>query len=277
MSHEAPPHIGIVGGAGQMGVWLRRFWEARGFPVLISDRDTALNNQDVVAQADLTFVAVPLHLTPAVLEDLAPRVREERALVSLASLMEPSAAAMRQVRGDAICLHPVFGPTTTQLTGLPVVIASVRGSTWADWLGAELRSAGLLVQFSTPGAHDRHMAYIQALLHSLFVALAATFSGADLPPSAALPFASPTLRLQFGLMARILAQDPALYADLVVGNPAAPAALDALVAQLQSLADCARRGDRDGFIASFTGARAIFGATLSALASEAESALARRS
>jgi prephenate dehydrogenase len=272
---EPSVRLGIVGGAGQMGSWLRRFWASRGFPVLISDRGTPLSNQDVAAQVDLLFVAVPLHLTPAVLVELGPVVRADAAVISLASLMEPSAAALRTARGDALCLHPVFGPTVIQVTGLPVVIAPIHGSTWAEWLAVQLRAAGLVVQFSTPGEHDRHMAYIQALLHSLFVALAATFEGAELPPGDALSFASPTLRLQLGLMARILSQDPALYADLVVGNPAAPLALDALAAQLQRLADCARRGDREGFITAFTGAREGFGAALPGLAAEAERALAR--
>src|SRR5689334_15404749 len=90
----APVRIGIVGGAGQMGSWLRRFWQDRGYAVRYSDRDTPLSNEDVVDWAHLTFVSVPLRATPAVLRELAPGVAGDRALVSIGSLMGPSAEAM---------------------------------------------------------------------------------------------------------------------------------------------------------------------------------------
>ena len=82
--------------------------------------------------AQLTFVAVPLHLTPAVLQDLREDVRTDAALVSIASLMGPSAAAMAGMAGEGICAHPVFGPTVTSLAGLPVVISSARPGRWAE-------------------------------------------------------------------------------------------------------------------------------------------------
>jgi prephenate dehydrogenase len=119
------------------------------------------------------------------------------------------------------------------------------------------------------------MALVQALLHSLYVALCQTFDAAGLPPSDAIAWASPTLRLQLGMAARILGQDPALYADLVVGNPAAPAALESLVRTLQTLAGHARAGDRAGFIAAFVAAGESFGDSRARLAGDAEAALAR--
>ncbi|HWE62107.1 MAG TPA: prephenate dehydrogenase dimerization domain-containing protein, partial [Chloroflexota bacterium] len=208
------------------------------------------------------------------LRELAPHVTGDRALVSIGSLMAPSAEALAGVSAEAICAHPVFGPTVTTTAGLPVIVAPVRGTRWADWLVQTLRSAGMLVHLTTPQAHDARMALVQALLHSLYVALCQAFSGADLPPAQALDWASPTLRLQLGMIARILGQDPELYADLVIGNPAAPAALDALVHALQDLATLARTGDRAGFIAAFTAARESFDGELAELAGAAETALA---
>lgn len=272
---SGPVRIGIVGGAGQMGAWLRHFWERLGHEVRYSDRQTALRNDEVVAWARVTFVAVPLDVTPVVLRDLAPHATDGRALVSIASLMGPSADALAAVPAEALCAHPVFGPTVISTAGLPVIVAPVRGTRWAEWLVASLRAAGLAVHVTTPDAHDARMAMVQALLHSLYVALCQAFAAADLPAAEAIAWASPTLRLQLGMAARILGQDPALYADLVVGNPAAPAALDLLVQALQSLADLARAGDRAGFMAGFLAARESFGTARERLSAEAEDALAR--
>lgn len=271
------PRIGVVGGAGGMGGWLRRFWEGRGCEVRFSDLQTALTNEELVRWASLTFVSVPLQHTPRVLRELAPLVGTDCALASIASLMVPSAAALIEGTGEALCAHPVFGPTVIATSGLPVVVASVRGIRWADWLVGALREAGLEVQVASPEAHDRTMTIVQSLLHSLYVALCLTMQREGLSPAQALPWASPTLQLQLGLIARILGQDPSLYAGLVVGNPLAPAALDDLAAALQHLAALARAGDEAAFAEAFLAARAGFGEHLDPLAAIAEAALGQRS
>lgn len=258
-----------------MGRWLRRFWEERGFVVLQSDLGTTLTNEEVVRQADLTFLAVPLSATPAVARTVALLLGPEQALVSIASLMGPSAAALAACAGEAICAHPVFGPTVRELRGLPVVLATVRGERWDRWLAAQLTAAGLAVRKSSPEEHDRAMAVVQALLHSLYVALCQTMTAAGMAPVAALDWASPTMRLQLGLIARILGQDAGLYADLVVGNPWAPDLLEDLAGSLRALASCARAGDTAGFAATFGEARLGFGDLAAGLSEQAEAALER--
>jgi prephenate dehydrogenase len=267
--------IGVVGGEGQMGRWLRRFWQDRGHQVVFSDRQTALSSEEVVCRAGLTVVAVPLQSTPAVLRSLAPLASEQSALVSIASLMAPSAEALAESPGETLCAHPVFGPTVGSIRGLPVVVAPVRGERWSAWLVASLREAGMAVRVSTPAEHDASMAVVQAMLHSLYVALTTAMDTSGLPVREALAWASPTLRLQLGLMARILGQDPELYADLVVGNALAPDCLDALAGALGHLATLARDGDRAGFAAAFRAARDAFGAGGPELAARAEEALER--
>ncbi len=269
------PRIGVVGGAGQMGVWLRRFWEQRGFAVSFSDRGSGLSNEDVARSSDLTFVAVPLKATPAVLIALGPHVGPDQALISIASLMGPSADALAGCSGEALCAHPVFGPSVREVHGLPVVIAPLHGARWASWLIEAFRDAGLSVHESTPPEHDKAMAVVQALLHSVYVALCETMSGADMGPERALEWASPTMRLQLGMIARILGQEPQLYAGLVVGNPWAPDLLDSLAASLSNLAAHARSGDVEGFAAAFSRAGDGFGDLAPDLARRAEAALER--
>ena len=85
----APTHaIGIVGGGGGIGSLFARLLREAGLRVVISDRTTTLRNVDVAAGCDLTLVAVPLGVTPAVLAEMAPHVHSGAALASLGSLME---------------------------------------------------------------------------------------------------------------------------------------------------------------------------------------------
>jgi prephenate dehydrogenase len=189
--------------------------------------------------------------------------------------MGPSAAALADCTGEALCVHPVFGPSVGEVHGLPVVVAPLRGEYWASWLMKSLREAGFTVRASTPPEHDKAMAVVQALLHSLYVALCETMSGAGMDPGRVLDWASPTMRLQLGLIARILGQDPQLYAGLVVGNPWAPELLEVLAASLSRLAARARSGDIEGFAAAFTRASESFGDRAPDLAVRAEAALER--
>jgi prephenate dehydrogenase len=256
-----------------MGRWLRKFWEPRCGSVIWSDRETSLTNEAVVQSADITFVAVPLGKTPAVLRTLVAHSGERQCLVSIASLMEPSARELATTRAEALCMHPVFGPTVRALENLPVVISPVRGGSWLPWLGDVMRSSGMRVRQSSPEEHDASMAIVQALLHSSFVALSAVMSAAALPPAKALAWASPTMKLQLAMAARILSQDAGLYADLVVLNEHAPEQLDELADQLHRLAGIARGRDRAAFVDAFLAARAAFGDTLADLADRAEIAL----
>jgi prephenate dehydrogenase len=187
--------------------------------------------------------------------------------------MEPSVVELGALRGESMCAHPVFGPTVRRATGLPIAVAGVRGDRWRHWLINVLTEAGLDVLETTPQEHDASMAIVQAMLHSTYVALCRAMSAAALPPTAAFAWGSPTLRLQLGLVARILGQDPNLYADLVVGNPHSPARLEELATELNRLADLAREGDRAGFAAVFNAARESFGDRVDDLANRAEAAL----
>src|SRR5258708_2693213 len=137
------PHIGIVGGNGQMGRWLHSFWTERGCEVLVSDRDTNTSNEEVVRGSDRSFVAVPLRATPEVIGSLAGFVGLDSGLVSIASLMAPSVRELEEVRGDALCAHPVFGPTVRSHAGLPLITAPIRGTRWHAWLVDEFTDAGL--------------------------------------------------------------------------------------------------------------------------------------
>lgn len=265
--------IGVIGGAGQMGRWLRGFWQVRGATVLWSDRGSTCTNAGVVEASDLTFVAVPLRATPGLIRALAPVVSVRQCLISIASLMEPSARELAAVSGDALCVHPMFGPTVQRTAGLPIAVAHVHGDRWRDWLVESLRAAGMKVCETSPRQHDASMAVTQAMLHSTFVGFCAAMSNAALPPESALEWASPTMRMQLGLIARILAQDAELYTDLVVGNPQAPDRLDALAGELMRLAGFARAGDTDAFARTFLAARATFGDKLDELSRQAEAAL----
>ncbi len=265
------PVVGIVGGRGGIGSLFARLLGAAGATVLVSDRDTTLHNVELPARCDLTLVAVPLRATPAVLAELAPLTRPGAALVSLASLMEPSAAALESCRGDALFLHPLFGPGRRDPRGTTLAFAALRGrgdTGQGGWLLAALRGQGATIVDTTPAEHDRAMAVAQVLLHGGYAALAPILSR-RLPGPDPLAWVTPTLRAQLALMSRILRQDPALYGDLLALNRHTPAAIDELIGRLVELRGAARNGP-DAVAAIFAAARDGLGPVGPSLAAEGD-------
>jgi prephenate dehydrogenase len=230
-----------VGGHGGIGSLFARLFGADGLDVLISDRDTALRNTDLAARCDLLAVAVSLRVTPDVLREVAPHLAPDATIVSLGSLMEPAAEALQCCERGTFLLHPLFGPGRKSLQGSTLVCASLRGGACQDWLLSWLQDRGALVVASTPEEHDRTMAVAQALLHGNYAALAPLIMR-RLPAQEPLAWTSPTLRMQLGLMARILRQDPRLYGDLLALNRYAAAAFDELIERLTAV----RRALADG-------------------------------
>jgi prephenate dehydrogenase len=268
----APPHaIGIVGGRGGIGSLFARLLREAGLRVVISDRTTTLRNVDVAARCDLILVAVPLGVTPAVLAEMAPHVPSRAALASLGSLMELAVPALASCAGESFLLHPLFGPGRKRLRGAPLAYAALRGGPRQAWLVQWLRKRGASVVGTTPQEHDRIMAVAQALLHGGYAALAPEIVR-GLPGDNPLGWASPTLRLQLGLMSRILHQDPRLYGDLLALNRHAPAAIDALIGRLATLRTAVQDGP-DAVTAVFAAARAELGPHGPALAAEGARAL----
>jgi prephenate dehydrogenase len=268
----APPQaIGIVGGHGGIGSLFARLLGEAGLTVLVSDRATTLRNVDVAAGCDLTLVAVPLGVTPAVLAEMAPHVPSGAALASLGSLMELAVPALASCAGEAFLLHPLFGPGRKRLRRATLAYASLRDGPRQNWLVRWLRKQGASVVVTTPQEHDRLMAVAQALLHGSYAALAPQIAR-GLPGDDPLAWASPTLRLQLGLMSRILHQDPHLYGDLLALNRHAPAAIDALIGRLATLRTAAQDGP-DAVTAFFVAAREALGSYGPALAAEGARAL----
>jgi len=102
------PVIAIIGGLGEMGRWFSRFFHEQGFEVLIGEPGLQPTCAEVAAQADVVVISVPLHLTEAVIAELAPHLRPEALLTDLTSLkVGPMEAMLRHFSGAVVGTHPI--------------------------------------------------------------------------------------------------------------------------------------------------------------------------
>jgi len=261
----------IVGGAGGMGAWFRRFFGLVGHAVDVVDPAfaglplTAGTFGDLAEVPDLdayraVLVAVPLDRTAAVLGQLAARP-PSAVVVEIASIKNGLDEPLRVIEGGdralrAVALHPMFGPGKSPYQPLTFVHA-VRGDEAAEraWLGELLSHPYTELVPIAFSEHDRLMGWLLGLSHlsSMLYGVALTRSGAD----AAMLHraASTTFRRQGETALSVLRENPDLYLDIQRLNPHRGEVFAALREAAAHLEQAIESDDREGFRASLIGAR----------------------
>jgi prephenate dehydrogenase len=122
-----------------------------------------------VAASDVVVVATPVATMPDVLADIAPHVKPGALVIDVGSVKMLPAQWMAEIlpaHADIVATHPLFGPQSARngLSGLRLVVCPVRGERH-EQVADFGRRLGLTVTVTTAEAHDREMAYVQALTH----------------------------------------------------------------------------------------------------------------
>ncbi|MEM9695210.1 MAG: prephenate dehydrogenase/arogenate dehydrogenase family protein, partial [Myxococcota bacterium] len=126
----------IIGGRGKMGAMLGHQFAARGHSVEVIEKDEALD-RGKVEKADIVMIAVPMQVAVAVTKAVAPLVRTDVLLCDINSLKTDVCRALATSRGEALGMHPMFGPTVASLRRQKVVLCEVKSGPHSAWLAAQ--------------------------------------------------------------------------------------------------------------------------------------------
>lgn len=211
--------VGVIGGEGKMGSWLRRFFASAGCPTLSADRHTSLTPQDIAERCDVLILSVPIEAAVQLTREIGPLLRADQLLTDICSLKRDIVSAMQgSTRAQVVGMHPLFGPATASIQGQNVILCPIKPSHGFAWLRQTFETQGARVTVTDPETHDRTMAVVQALTHWMTITLA-TVLKQQLDIDSIERFATPVFRLQLGLIGRLLHQDPELYDMLIAQNP----------------------------------------------------------
>jgi chorismate mutase/prephenate dehydrogenase len=246
----------VVGGAGRMGRWVRRFLSAQGYAASPLD-PSADPAEDEAARAalpaaDLVVCAVP----PAAIADLyrgwtaAPPAGIVVDIASIKTpLLEPI-ARLRAAGGRVASIHPMFGPTTLLLRDADVVVCDT-GDEEATGAVERLFAPTTARLVRLPLAeHDRVMADLLSLAHAAAIAFALAL------PEESHPVRSTTFQALERLAAAVVRESPEVYYEIQARNPHSAAALERLRMALDRIVDASRSGDAAVFRALFEAGRA---------------------
>ncbi len=247
--------ITIVGGSGRLGSWYAKRLAAAGHAVTITGRnleklrgiaaDSGLvaTTDSVAAMRDASVIIIstPIATTAPVIE-LACREAPKGALVcDFASVKKTILGAYRVTTRDDLelaSLHPLHGPRVSCLQGLTVLTVPLRTGPNYLQLCHFLSSSGARLVTLDEAQHDKDMAVLQGLTHFVAITAACTLVETSVPA-----FETPAYALLRTALARVLLQDPALYAAIQLENHENQAMRKAFLRKVEDLARLAESGD----------------------------------
>ncbi|BFT30899.1 bifunctional chorismate mutase/prephenate dehydrogenase [Alteromonas sp. D210916BOD_24] len=218
------PELGkvvVIGGAGALGRVFVSLFERSDYTVSIVEKDDWENGNagEILKDAALVVVSVPINLTEAVISQLT-MLPKDCVLADITSIKAKPLEAMLAVhQGPVVGLHPMFGPDAPGMIKQVVVVCDGRESGKYAWLIEQMRIWGATIHHSSADEHDQAMAYIQVMRHFNTFVYGQHLKGENPDLTSLTMFSSPIYRLELAMVGRLFAQSPQLYADIIFNNP----------------------------------------------------------
>ncbi len=258
-------NIAIIGGTGEFGRVFARLFKEDGHKIVITGRDVSKgervskslgvefsnDNAKTASEMDVVIVSVPIENTVDVIQEVAPHMQSGSLLSDFTSVKIEPCRAMKENAPEGvevIGMHPMFGPRVNSLEGQIVILTPIHGSKWEGFLKDFFNKHKARLFISTPEEQDRIMSVVQGLTHFAYITAASTIRDLEIDVRFSRRFASPIYELMLDLIARIVGQNPHLYASIQMHNPEVARVHEAFIKEAVRLQDIVRDKDMDGFV-----------------------------
>ncbi|WP_139751564.1 bifunctional chorismate mutase/prephenate dehydrogenase [Aeromonas media] len=249
----------IIGGQGQLGRLFGQMFGLSGYRVETLEHGDWPRADEILADAGLVMVAVPIDITCQIIDRLG-KLPADCLLVDVTSVKAAPLEHMLAVhQGPVLGLHPMFGPDVASLAKQVIVCCQGRDPAASQWLLDQMTIWGARLQQVEAKAHDEAMTLIQALRHFATFAYGWHLSREQANIDRLLALSSPIYRLELAMVGRLFAQDPHLYADIILSSPQNLAMIRRYYQNFGEALGLLERGDREGFIEAFSQVSSFFG------------------
>ncbi len=249
----------IIGGNGQLGKLFKKLFSLSGYQVEVLGRHDWEHADDVLKNAGMVVVTVPIHLTETVIDKLR-QLPKDCLLTDLTSIKNAPLEKMLAVhQGPVLGLHPMFGPDIASLAKQVIVYCDGREPEAYQWLLEQFKIWGASLYQIDAKSHDQGMSLIQALRHftSFVYGLHLAKENPDLQQLTSL--SSPIYRLELAMVGRLFAQDAQLYADIIMSSDLNIEMIKRFHGRFGEAIQLLDKKDKAGFIHAFQNVETWFG------------------
>ncbi|GAA5218453.1 bifunctional chorismate mutase/prephenate dehydrogenase [Corallincola platygyrae] len=251
--------IVVVGGNGQLGRLFVQMFELSGYEVKVLGSKDWDNASQILQGASVVMVTVPIAKTVGIIEQLEA-LPDDCILCDLTSTKtEPLKAMLAAHSGPVVGLHPMFGPDISSFAKQVIVVCDGRNTEKYQWLLDQFALWGAKLKQASAESHDEAMRLVQAMRHFSSFVYGLHLKSEDADIEQLLAFSSPIYRLELAMVGRLFAQDPALYADIILSSPDALTMFRRYIERFAEAVTCLENHDREGFIRQFSDVADWFG------------------
>ena len=210
--------IVIIGGNGLLGQRFVEMFKLSGYDVDILGRSNWDQAEAICSKAGLVIVGSPIDVTVDVIKQLT-FLPEDCILTDITSIKDSPLTEMLAVhKGPVVGLHPMFGPDISSFAKQVIVYCDGRDPEKYQWLIDQMKIWGAHLYPVAAPTHDQSMTLIQALRHFTSFVYGVHLQEVDADLEQLLDLSSPIYRLELAMVGRLFAQEPALYADIILSQ-----------------------------------------------------------
>jgi prephenate dehydrogenase len=256
--------IAVIG-AGKMGVWFAKFFQQKGYSVVLADRKaakllklkkelsvaTTTDFKEAVTGADQILLCVSINAIDEVSKVIAPALKAGQVVMDICSIKEAPIKTMHKYIKTATVLgtHPVYGPGSDGIKHKAYVLTPTNpkeaefAERFKKWLEAEEAHVFIM----SPQKHDELMAVVLGLPHFLgLVACETLLEQNNLPETKKV--AGTTYRMLFTLAEATALETPDLFAAVQTNLANLGAVEDLFMLKAQELLALIKNKDQKAII-----------------------------
>jgi len=249
----------VIGGEGQLGRIFVDLFSRSDYNVCTLEQDDWPNSDNILKDASVVIVAVPIRLTSMIIQKLK-ELPNDCILADVTSIKESPLYEMTKVhQGPVVGLHPMFGPDVTGLVKQTIIACEGRFPEQYNWLLEQFQVWGAKIYPVDAQAHDQAMSMVQVMRHFSTIAYGYHLmaEGADI--SQLVEMSSPIYRLELIMVGRLFAQDPILYTDIIFSNRDNISMMKRFAYRFLELLEDVEMEDKDAFVTMFNQVSDWFG------------------
>lgn len=249
----------VVGGAGALGRRFVSLFQRSGYQVEVLEQQHWPMAAEILQDACLVLVAVPINVTEQVIGQLPP-LPAHCVLADITSIKAaPLAAMLAHHQGPVLGLHPMFGPDISNIVKQVMVVCHGRGSEHYQWLLKQFSVWGAVLTEKEAKQHDELMQMIQAMRHFSSLVYGVHLAEEQAHLQQLLELSSPIYRLELAMVGRLFAQNAELYADIMLSSVAVTGLLQRYQHRFNQLSHLLAARDKAGLMAEFAKGQQFFG------------------